>query len=251
MGEAFEVHRVRIRDSHSIACWHEGRGGYPLLLLHGWPETRRIWSRNIGPLVEAGFEVIAPDLRGFGDSDLGPDGHYDIVAHARDMHALVHDAFGHGRCAVVAGDLGGPVLIDMALRFTDFAERLCVFNTVTPMLPAEYAAAGIAAEIPREVRLAADYFLRQASDADGLAAEMNTPERRRRYIAGFYGHRFWSSPGKFSAEDIAFMVEPFADAERFRASIANYEYVGGKRRPSEKPRFFEQVPVPTLILYGP
>jgi pimeloyl-ACP methyl ester carboxylesterase len=38
--------------------------GYPLLLLH--PETKRIWWRNIGPLAEAGYEVIAPDLRGYG-----------------------------------------------------------------------------------------------------------------------------------------------------------------------------------------
>ena len=49
-----------------------GAGGYPLLLVHGWPESRRIWWRNIGPLADAGFEVIAPDLRGFGDSGLAP-----------------------------------------------------------------------------------------------------------------------------------------------------------------------------------
>jgi pimeloyl-ACP methyl ester carboxylesterase len=65
--------------------------GYPLLLIHGWPETKRIWWRNIEPLAAAGFEVIVPDLRGFGDSDLAPDGHYDIASHARDLHALVHD----------------------------------------------------------------------------------------------------------------------------------------------------------------
>ena len=74
-----------------------GRGGYPLLLVHGWPETKRIWWRNIGPLAEAGFEVIVPDLRGFGDSGLAPDGHYDLAAHARDLHALVHDVLGHER----------------------------------------------------------------------------------------------------------------------------------------------------------
>ena len=34
------------------------------MLLHGWPETKRIWWRNIEPLAEAGFEVIVPDLRG-------------------------------------------------------------------------------------------------------------------------------------------------------------------------------------------
>ena len=40
--------------------------GSPVLLVHGWPETSRIWWRNIGVLADAGFEVIAPDLRGLG-----------------------------------------------------------------------------------------------------------------------------------------------------------------------------------------
>ena len=61
-----------------VRGWRERRGdGFPLLLVHGWPETKRIWIRNVQPLAEAGFEVIVPDLRGFGDSGLAPDGHYD------------------------------------------------------------------------------------------------------------------------------------------------------------------------------
>ena len=63
---------------------HEGAGGAPLLLLHGWPETRRIWERNVAALADAGFEVIAPDLRGFGDSGLAPDDRYDAAAHSHD-----------------------------------------------------------------------------------------------------------------------------------------------------------------------
>ena len=46
--------------------------------------------------------------------------------------------------------------------------------------------------------MAADYFVRQGRDADGLAAELDTPEQRRRYIAQFYGHRFWATPGAFA-----------------------------------------------------
>lgn len=247
---AFAVHRARVRDTLSLAYLREGAGGYPLLLVHGWPETKRIWWRNVAPLAAAGFEVIAPDLRGFGDSDLAPDGFYDLATHARDLHALVHDVLGHRRCAVVAGDLGGAVLADLALRFAGFVERLCVFNTVTPFLPEQYAAAGIAALPPRATRLATDYFIRQATDADGLAAELDTPARRTHYIAEFYGHRFWTAPGHFEPDDVAFMAEPFADADKFRASIANYEYAVGNRPVAEPPRFFECVPVPALILYG-
>ena len=105
------------RDGVEIAFVREGAGGYPLLLVHGWPETKRIWWRNIEPLAAAGFEVIVPDLRGFGDSGLAPDGFYDLAAHARDLHALVHDVLGHERCAAAGGDLGGGVIQDLGLRF--------------------------------------------------------------------------------------------------------------------------------------
>jgi pimeloyl-ACP methyl ester carboxylesterase len=47
------------------------------------------------------------------------------------------------------------------------------------------------------------------------------------------------------------MTEPFADAARFRASIANYEYVGGPRSAPEPPLLREVNPTPALILYGP
>ena len=80
------------------------------------------------------------------------------------------------------------------------------------------------------VRMAADYFIRQGRDADALSAELDTPEKRRRYVAEFYGHRFWASPGSFTAEDVDFMTEPFADAEKLRAGWGNYESALGSRR---------------------
>ncbi len=247
----FQVHRARVRDRVDMAFVCEGAGGFPLLLLHGWPETKRIWWRNVEPLAAAGFEVIVPDLAGFGDSGLAEDDHYDVAAHARDVHALVADELGHDRCVTAGGDLGGLVLYDLSLRFDGFVERQVLFNTVPPILPEEYEAAGIAREIPREVRQAADYFMRQARDADGLAAELDTEDKRRRYVAEMYGPRFWAAPGSFTSEDVAFHVEPFGDADSFRASIANYEYAGGPRQVSEMPRIFELSAVPTLLLYGP
>jgi pimeloyl-ACP methyl ester carboxylesterase len=80
---AFPTHRAPVRPGLELAFVREGIGGTPLLLVHGWPETKRIWWRNIGPLAAAGFEVIAPDLRGFGDSDLAPDGNYETAFGAR------------------------------------------------------------------------------------------------------------------------------------------------------------------------
>ncbi len=230
--------------SSGLAYDHAGQGGKPLLLLHGWPETRRIWERNVEPLAAAGFEVIAPDLRGFGDSPLAPDDRYDVAAHSSDVAELAR-GLGHERIVVCAGDLGGVVAQDLSLRFDGLVERLCLFNTIPPLLE------GGPPPVPRSTRMAADYFIRQSKDADGLAAELDTPDKRRRYIASFYGSRFWAAPGSFAREDVDRMTEPFADADRFRASIANYEYAGGPRQAPEPPRLLETNPTPTLILYGP
>ena len=250
-GHAFAVEHAEVRDRVRIGYVRAGAGGYPLLLLHGWPETKRIWWRNIAPLAEAGFDVIAPDLRGFGDSGLAPDGFYDLAAHARDMHALLNDVLGHDRCAAAGGDLGGGVVQDLGLRFQGFVERQVLFNCVLPLLGAQYEAAGIASEPTRETRMAADYFVRHGREADELAAELASAQQRRRYVGEFYGHRFWASPGGFSRDEVAFMTEPFADAERLRAGWGNYESALGTREMSEAPRFFEVSDVPTVALYGP
>ncbi len=248
---AFPIEHAEVRDGVRLAYVRAGAGGAPLLLVHGWPETKRIWWRNIGPLAEAGFEVIVPDLRGYGESGLAPDGFYDLAAHARDLHALVHGVLGHASCAAAGGDLGGGVIQDLGLRFAGFVERQCLFNTILPLLPEAYAAAGLPADVPPEVRQAADYFVRQGRDADGLAAELRSDAERRRYVAQFYGSRFWATPGAFAREDVDFMAEPFADAAKLRAGWGNYESALGTIPLSEPPRFFEPNPVETLVLYGP
>src|SRR3954453_15549459 len=249
-GADFTVHRAKIRGVE-IAYVREGVGGFPLVLLHGWPETKRIWWRNIGPLAEAGFEVIVPDLRGFGDSGLAEDGFYDVAAESRDIEALVRGELGHDRIVTCGGDFGGVVLQDLALRFPGLVVRQVMFNTVLPLLGDAYAQAGVEVELSPVSRMAADYFQRQANDADGLAAELSTPEMRRRYVAQMYGPRFWAASGAFTPEEVEFHVDPFGDADRFRASIANYEAAAGQRRLSELPRFMEPNPTPTLVLYGP
>jgi pimeloyl-ACP methyl ester carboxylesterase len=248
---AFATHRQEVRNGVALAFAHEGIGGYPVLLLHGWPETRRIWWRNISPLAAAGFEVIAPDLRGFGDSDLAADGFYDIAAYSLDVHALVHDVLGHERCLVVGGDVGGVVLYDLALRFPGFVERICVFNTVVPLIPELYEAAGIPPDEPHATRQTADYFRRQGTEPDALLAELDTPERRRAWVAAMYGHRLWAAPGRFARDDVDFMTEPFADPQKLRASWGPYESAFGNRALEDTPRLFEVNPVPALVLYGP
>ena len=52
---------------------HEAGAGAPVLLLHGFPELAYSWRNQIGPIADAGFRVIAPDMRGFGKSDAPAD----------------------------------------------------------------------------------------------------------------------------------------------------------------------------------
>ena len=223
-----------------------GEGRFPLLLVHGWPETSRIWWRNIQPLVDAGFEVVVPDLRGFGRSDVPADGFQDVPSHARDLHALVHDHLGHERVVAVGGDLGGPVVQDLALRFPELVERLVLFNSPLP-----YDKERMAGMDSRPAVEAADYFVRQGTDADALAAELATPDQRRRYIATFYSSRFWAHPGTFAADDVAFMTEPWGDGAKVRASFGTYESVFDPAKRSEPPMMARNPDVEALLLFGP
>jgi pimeloyl-ACP methyl ester carboxylesterase len=254
--DAYAIHRSEVpasagRDGLSIAYVREGVGGYPLLLLHGYPETKRIWWRNIGPLAAAGYEVIVPDLRGFGDSDLSDADVYDLAAYSRDLYMLVHDVLGHERCGVVGGDVGGATAVDLLHRYPGFVEKLVFFDTVPPMVIDDFVAAGIDISAIRAIAdgPTGDYRHRQGATPDELAAELDTPGKRRRYIGDMYGHRLWASPGTFSAGDVDFMTEPFATDERIRASWAVYQLAYG-RAMSEPPMMGRKVDVPTMILYG-
>ena len=215
--------------------------------MHGYPETKRIWWRNIRALAEAGYEVIAPDLRGYGDSDVSKEDVYDLAAWSRDLYLLVHDVLGHERCGVVAGDLGGAIACDLLHRYPGFVEKLVFFDSVPPFLFKEFTAAGIDVASIRAIGdgPTADYRYRQGVTPDELAADLDTPAKRRRYITEFYGHRLWASPGTFTAADAEFMAEPFATEERMRGGWACYQLMHG-RKMSEPPILDRKVDVPTL-----
>ena len=241
---SFPLHRRVVRPGVELAFWRLGPSGGPgLLLVHGWPETKRIWARVVQPLADAGLDVVVPDLRGFGDSGLAPDGFYDVATHARDLHALMA-SLGHEAFALCAGDLGGPVVIDLGLRFPGAVVRQVLFNCPLPVLPDM-------PPVPARSLSATDYYRAQGKEADALAASLRTPEDRNAYVRTFYTSRFWAAPGAFGYADARWHAEPFEDAEKLRASFANYEHAVGARPWAEKPRFLERVAVETLALHGP
>lgn len=242
----YPVRHVRLTGA-DLAYVDAGKSGAPVVLLvHGWPETKRIWWRNIEAVASAGFRVLAPDLRGFGDSSLARDGFYDVASHSRDLHALVAHVTGAARCIAVGGDLGGVIIQDLGARFPGFVARQVLFNCPLPYLKEQMR------DIPdtRPLLEATDYFIRQGTDADALAAELADDGMRRRYVATFYSSRFWAAPGTFDPRAIAFMVEPFADGAKLRASFTNYETVFDPSKVSEKP-LVGRSEIPTVILFGP
>jgi pimeloyl-ACP methyl ester carboxylesterase len=249
--DAFTIHRADVADGVQIAYVREGVGGTPLLLLHGYPETKRIWWRNIRALADSGFEVIAPDFRGMGDSGHPPDDAHDIVTYAKDMHTLVADHLGHASCRIAASDVGGVVATDLVHRFPGFVRRMCIWNTVPPMSVDAYAAAGL--DVGRFSGIVpgptGDYREWQGARPDELAAMLDSEGARRLWVAGMYTSRLWASPGAFSAADVAFMTEPFAEEARLRAGWAVYQLAHG--RPFQEMPMNGAVDVPTLLLYGP
>ena len=78
--------------------------GQPLLLLHGWPEFWLTWEPVMERLADR-FLLIAPDLRGFGDSSK-PAGAFGADDHAKDILALL-DQLGIKRAGIVGHDVGG------------------------------------------------------------------------------------------------------------------------------------------------
>jgi pimeloyl-ACP methyl ester carboxylesterase len=238
----FVTHHLEHRG-FTQAYVREGGGGVPLLLVHGWPETKRIWWRVIEALVAAGFEVIAPDLRGFGESDVAPDGFNDVASSSHDLRDLLV-RLGHRRVVLAGGDFGGPIVQDMALRWPALIDRIVLFNSPLPGDARRLLEGGSS-------RSAVDYFIRQGTDAEALAAELDSPARRRRYIATFYSSRFWAHPDAFDDGAIAFHVEPFGDGVKLRSSFGIYESAFDRDRRAERALFRDNPEIRALLLYGP
>ena len=130
----FDVQRVELPDL-SINYASAGAGP-PILLLHGHPQTHIVWRKVAPQLVTAGYQVIAPDLRGYGDSDK-PESDpthqpYSKRAMAADQIALMTH-LGHDSFCVVGHDRGGRVAHRLALDFPDAVERLILLD-IAPTL---------------------------------------------------------------------------------------------------------------------
>lgn len=121
------------------ATFHVARTGTgkPLLLLHGWPEFWLTWEPVMTRLAGR-HTLIAPDLRGFGDSDK-PQGPYGPDQHAADMLALM-DALDVRRFGVVGHDVGGAAMQPLARTAPERLAGLFFFDFVYPGIGARMGA---------------------------------------------------------------------------------------------------------------
>ncbi len=111
---------------------HRAGRGAPLILLHGYPQNHHCWAK-VAPVFAEHFDVIVPDLRGYGESDAPPDDvehrTYSKRAMAADIVGLM-DALGLDRAHVLGHDRGGRVAYRLALDHPDRVDRLGIIEIV-------------------------------------------------------------------------------------------------------------------------
>ncbi len=166
---------------HVLEAGYEGGRRPGLLLLHGFPELAYSWRNVMVPLAEAGYHVIAPDLRGYGrttgwdddyDGDLASFRRLNVV---RDALGLV-SAFGYRSLPVIGHDFGSPVAAWCAVVRPD------VFTSVALMS----APFGGISSLPFDT---ADNPPPQRSPGYNLTAELANLPRPRKHYQRYYTTR--------------------------------------------------------------
>lgn len=112
--------------------------GIPLVMLHGWPELAHSWAPVYGPLAEAGYRCLMPDLKGFGASDRPRDASaYSAAEMTADFCAML-DALKIERAIFAGHDWGGALVWPMGWRHPDRVMGiigLCTPHTALPPVP--------------------------------------------------------------------------------------------------------------------
>ena len=196
-------HHAAIANGVKIHYVRAGRGD-PVVLLHGWPQTWYMW-RKVIPVLAEHYTVIAPDLRGFGQSGK-PIGGYDKRTVAEDIYQLVQQ-LGFDSVSLVGHDLGGPTAYAYACAHREEVRRLAILDVA----------------ITLDEATAASYYTRLfhlSFNAEPDIAVALVTGRERTFLTHFY--RDCYNPGAFSHEDIDEYVACFSAPGAMRASMAHY-----------------------------
>jgi pimeloyl-ACP methyl ester carboxylesterase len=129
-------------DVNGVGIAFEVSGeGRPVVLLHGFPDSGRLWRHQVPALVEAGFQVIVPDLRGYGGSDQPKEVEaYSIPFLAGDVLGIL-DHLGLDKAHVVGHDWGAALAWALGSLVPDRVDHLAALSVGHPMA---FRAAGLA-----------------------------------------------------------------------------------------------------------
>ena len=227
-------------DGFQLTYDHAGTGD-GVVLLHGWPGDRKDY-RDVIPLL-TGCTVVAPDLRGFGESDkhpATPADAYSADAQARSVVGLM-DELGLRRAVVAGYDVGSRVAQIAARLFPDRVRAL----VVSPPLPG----AGNRVLEPAAER----EFWYQAFHQLNLVEEIidGRPDAVRAYLRHFWSH--WSGPSFAPAEvELDRLADLYGGPGAFTASIAWYRAGAGtvaRSLAEVTPARDERIAAPTTVLW--
>ena len=197
-----EHHAARV---NGVQIHYVRAGSGPLVvLLHGWPQTWYMWRKVIPALAEH-YTVVAPDLRGFGQSSKPMDG-YDKRTVAEDIHQLVR-SLGFEKLRLVGHDMGGPTAYAYACAHREDVEQLVILDV----------------GITIDDATAASYYTRLfhlSFHAEPDIAVALVSGRERTYLTHFYRNCY--NPGAFTLADIDEYVASFSAPGAMRASMAHY-----------------------------
>ena len=120
-------------DVNGVGIEYQVTGqGRPVVLLHGFPDSGRLWRHQVTALAEAGFQVIVPDLRGYGLSDKPAEVEaYSLPLLAGDVMAVLADA-GAERAHVVGHDWGAALAWAIASLAPGSVDHLAVLSVGHP-----------------------------------------------------------------------------------------------------------------------
>jgi pimeloyl-ACP methyl ester carboxylesterase len=230
-------------DANGINIHYVRHGeGLPLMLLHGWPEFWLTWRKNILPLAES-FDVVASDLRGFGDSDKPalPDPPSALLKeYVEDLRGLA-DALGFERFGIVSHDVGAYVAQAFARSYTERLSGLFFFNCPYPGIGERWAEAGHVNEIWYQS------FNQQPWAASLVGENRKTCET---YIRHFLDH--WSHEPGFFDEDLDLWMENFMKPGNLQGGFNWYISTneGRIKQIQHGPAELPKIETPTRVLWG-
>jgi haloacetate dehalogenase len=238
MGYTPPMHELSSGRVDGVRIAYERSGsGFPVLLLHGWPQTRRMW-RHVGPALARRFTVVTADLRGYGDSDPAPDPNaYDKRTMAEDMLALM-DELGFGeRLLAVGHDRGARAVRRMA---ADHPDRL-VGASLLDIMPMEWVFNQGKDGYAR--RYYHWYFFLQRE----LAEEVVSAAPRAIAL-----NQFARSHVPLDPADVEHYVETFSRPHSIRATLGDYRTAFDVDRPRWEAELAQgrRITVPLQILWG-